>query len=56
LTAQVTGWRESRELVIEGATTIDTTQYGLPIISQYFLTVDRNVDVKFHLVFKLPLR
>jgi polyisoprenoid-binding protein YceI len=54
LTAQVTGWREGPHLVIDGATTIDTTQYGLPIISQFLLTVDKNVDVKFHLVFDLP--
>ena len=54
LTAQVKGWRDGPHLVIDGATTIDTTQYGLPIISQFLLTVDKNVDVKFHLVFDLP--
>jgi polyisoprenoid-binding protein YceI len=54
LSAQVTGWREKGLLVIEGTTTIDTTAYGLPIIKQMFMTVDRNVDVSFHLVFDLP--
>jgi polyisoprenoid-binding protein YceI len=54
LIAQVTGWRDGPLLVIDGGTTIDTTQYGLPIIHQFFLTVDKRVDVKFHLVFDLP--
>jgi polyisoprenoid-binding protein YceI len=56
LAATVQGWREGPHLVIDGATTIDTTQYGLPIISQFLLTVSKNVDVKFHLVFDLPAR
>lgn len=54
VTAKVTGRREGSQLIVEGATTLDTTQFGLPIISQFFLTVDRNVDVSFHLVFDLP--
>jgi polyisoprenoid-binding protein YceI len=56
ITAKATGWREGSRLIVDGTTTLDTTQFGLPIISQFFLTVDRNVDVSFHLVFDLPPR
>jgi hypothetical protein len=51
---QVLGWREGAWLVITGATTIDTTAYGLPLIRQVFLTVQPEVDVTFRLVFNLP--
>jgi polyisoprenoid-binding protein YceI len=54
LNARVSGWRSGRQLVVDGKTTIDTTQFGLPIITQFVLTVDKNVDVAFHLVFDLP--
>jgi polyisoprenoid-binding protein YceI len=48
------GWREGNALVVTGTTRIDTTAYGLPIIKQLFLTVDKEVDIAFHLVFDLP--
>jgi polyisoprenoid-binding protein YceI len=54
LTAQAKGWIDGHTLIVEGTTKIDTTEYGLPIIKQFFLTVDQNVDVRFHLVFDLP--
>jgi polyisoprenoid-binding protein YceI len=54
LNANVMGWREVPLLIIEGTARIDTTQFGLPVIQQFFLTVDKNVDVAFHLVFDLP--
>jgi polyisoprenoid-binding protein YceI len=54
LAARARGWLDGHTLVVEGTTKIDTTEYGLPIIKQFFLTVDPNVDVKFHLVFNLP--
>ncbi len=54
LAARVSGWRSGRQIVVEGQTTIDTTQFGLPIVTQLFLTVDKRVEVKFHLVFDLP--
>jgi len=54
LTAKATGWIDGTTLIIEGKTKIDTTAYGLPIIQQFFLTVDKNVDVTFHLVFDVP--
>ena len=54
LTAQVLGWREDQRLIVTGAIRIDTTAYGLPIIRQLMMTVDKNVDVSFRLVFDLP--
>jgi polyisoprenoid-binding protein YceI len=54
LTATATGWREGNRLVIDGTTVIDTTAYGLPIVQTLFLTVDKNVDVAFHLEYALP--
>jgi polyisoprenoid-binding protein YceI len=54
LSATVTGWRDKGLLIVTGTATIDTMDYGLPIIRQMFMTVDRNVDVSFRLVFDLP--
>jgi YceI-like domain len=54
LETQAFGWREGKWLVVIGKTQVDTTDYGLPIIKQYFLTVDKEVDIDFHLVFDLP--
>ncbi len=54
LQTQVLGWREGKWLVVTGATQIDTAEHGLPIIKQYFMSVDKEVDVAFHLVFDLP--
>ena len=54
LETKATAWREGRQLIVEGTATIDTTAYGLPIVRQFFLTVDKQVDIAFHLVFDLP--
>ena len=54
LEAQAVGWREGRVLMVTGTTAIYTNQYGLPIIRQFFMTVDEKVDVDFRLVFSLP--
>lgn len=54
LTATVTGWRSGAFLYVEGITKIDTSDYGLPVIHQFFMTVRKNVDVSFRLVFHLP--
>jgi polyisoprenoid-binding protein YceI len=54
VTAAVTGWREKGLLIVTGTTTLDTTDYGLPIIRQMFMTVDKDVQVSFRLVFDLP--
>jgi hypothetical protein len=54
LATKVLGWREGNLLVVTGAAQIDTTAYGLPIVRQFFLTVDKDVDITFHLVFDLP--
>jgi polyisoprenoid-binding protein YceI len=54
LEAQVLAWREGKGLVVTGKTRVDTTAHGLPIIKQYFMTVDKEVDIDFHLVFDLP--
>lgn len=54
LETQVLGWREGKWLVVTGITQVDTADHGLPIIKQYFMTVDKDVDIDFHLVFDLP--
>jgi polyisoprenoid-binding protein YceI len=54
LAAKVTAWRDKGLLIVTGTATINTMDYGLPIIRQMFMTVDRNVDVSFRLVFDLP--
>lgn len=48
------GWREGKWLVVTGTTSVNTADHGLPIIEQFFMTVDKDVDVRFHLVFDLP--
>ena len=54
LEAQALGWYEGRFLIVTGNTKIDTVEHGLPIIRQLFMTVGKDVDVAFHLVFELP--
>jgi polyisoprenoid-binding protein YceI len=54
LETQATGWREGKWLVVTGTTKINTADYGLPEIRQFFMTVDKQVDVAFRLVFDLP--
>lgn len=54
LQTQVLGWREGKWLVATGSTQINTADHGLPIIEQFFMTVDKDVDIVFHLVFDLP--
>jgi len=54
LETQVSAWRDGKYLVVTGTTQVDTTAHGLPIIKQYFMTVDKDVDIDFHLVFDLP--
>ncbi len=54
LETEALGWRESSALIVTGTAKIDTLDYGLPIIKQFFMTVDKQVDVTFRLVFDLP--
>jgi polyisoprenoid-binding protein YceI len=54
LETQALGWREGKWLVVTGTTQVDTADHGLPIIQQYFMTVDKDVDIDFRLVFDLP--
>jgi len=54
LQAEARGWREGQWLVVTGTTSVNTLDHGLPIIQQFFMTVDKDVDVSFHLVFDLP--
>jgi polyisoprenoid-binding protein YceI len=54
LQAQALGWREGKWLVVTGTTSVDTLDHGLPIVRQLFMTVGKDVDVAFHLVFDLP--
>ena len=54
LVTTATAWREGKRLVIEGTAQIDTADHGLPEVRTLFLTVDKKVDIAFHLVFELP--
>jgi len=54
LEAEVLAWRDGKYLTVTGTTQVDTTTHDLPIIKQYFMTVDKDVDIDFHLVFDLP--
>jgi polyisoprenoid-binding protein YceI len=54
LETQAVGWREGKWLVVTGTTKINTADHGLPEIRQFFMTVDKQVDVVFRLVFDLP--
>jgi hypothetical protein len=54
LQTQALGWRAGKCLVVTGSTQIDTADHGLPIIKQFFMSVDKEVDIVFHLVFDLP--
>jgi polyisoprenoid-binding protein YceI len=54
LETSASGWREGNRLIVTGTTAINTVDHGLPIIKQFFMTVDKKVDVAFHLVFDLP--
>ena len=54
LETQVTAWREGNRLIIEGAAQINTADHGLPEVRTLFMTVDKQVDIAFHLVFDLP--
>jgi polyisoprenoid-binding protein YceI len=54
LEAQALGWRKGEFLVVTGKTNINTVDHGLPIVQQLFMTVDKEVDIDFYLVFKLP--
>jgi polyisoprenoid-binding protein YceI len=54
LATSVAGRRQGKYLIIDGHASIDTSIYGLPEIREFILTVDKNVDVTFHLVFDLP--
>jgi polyisoprenoid-binding protein YceI len=51
LETEASAWREGKQLVVEGTTKIDTSDHGLPEVRTLFLTVDRQVDIAFHLVF-----
>ncbi|MCE0484870.1 MAG: YceI family protein [Methylacidiphilales bacterium] len=54
LAASVLGWKAGNLLIVVGNTKINTADHGLPIIKQLFMTVDKEVDVTFYLVFDLP--
>lgn len=54
LETTATAWRDGKNLVVEGTTQIDTEDHGLPVVRTLFLTVDKQVDIAFHLVFELP--
>jgi hypothetical protein len=54
LETQALGWREGKWLVVTGTTKINTADHGLPEVRQWFMTVDKQVDIAFRLVFDLP--
>ena len=54
LETTASAWRDGKDLVIEGTAQIDTTDHGLPVVRTLFLTVDKQVDIAFHLVFEVP--
>jgi polyisoprenoid-binding protein YceI len=54
LETTASAWREGQKLVVDGTTQIDTEDHGLPVVRTLFLTVDKQVDIAFHLVFELP--
>ncbi len=54
LETSVLGWREVNRLIVTGTSKVNTADHGLPIIKQLFMTVDKEVDIAFHLVFDLP--
>jgi polyisoprenoid-binding protein YceI len=54
LETQALGWREGKWLVVTGTTNINTADHGLPEVRQLFMTVGKQVDVAFRLVFDLP--
>jgi polyisoprenoid-binding protein YceI len=47
-------YRDGQLLIADGTARIDTVDHGLPEVKAFFMTVDRNVDITFHLVFDLP--
>jgi polyisoprenoid-binding protein YceI len=48
------GWRSGSTLVVAGTTAINTEDFGLPQVRQFFLTVDPKVDIAYRLVFDVP--
>lgn len=54
LETQVFAWREGKWLVATGMTRINTADHGLPEIRQLFMTVEKQVDIGFRLIFDLP--
>jgi polyisoprenoid-binding protein YceI len=54
LTDMADGWRTGSHLIVSGTTSINTEDYGLPQVRQFFLTVDKKVDISYRLVFDLP--
>jgi polyisoprenoid-binding protein YceI len=54
LETTASAWRDGKKLIVEGTAQIDTTAYGLPVVRTLFLTVDKQVDIAFHLEFEIP--
>jgi polyisoprenoid-binding protein YceI len=53
LETTASAWRDGTNLVVEGTAQIDTSDHGLPVVRTLFLTVDKKVDIAFHLVFEV---
>jgi len=54
LETTASAWRDGKDLVVEGTAPINTEDHGLPVVRTLFLTVDKQVDIAFHLVFEVP--
>jgi polyisoprenoid-binding protein YceI len=53
LETTASAWREGRRLIVEGTAQINTADHGLPVVRTLFLTVDKEVDIAFHLEFEV---
>jgi polyisoprenoid-binding protein YceI len=53
LETTASAWRDGKNLVVEGTAQIDTEDHGLPVVRTLFLTVDKQVDIAFNLVFEV---
>ena len=51
LQVQFSGWREDGLLFVKGETVINTFDYGLPVLKNFGMPFDKDVDISFRLAF-----
>jgi polyisoprenoid-binding protein YceI len=54
LQVQFSGWREGALLFVMGETVINTSNYGLPVLKNFWMPVDKDVNINFRLGFDVP--